>query len=603
MGACYRWPFEVYYDLEGFFLEGEEVGGEPHEEDQTETGRNKTPRYITLEKFKLWSDYHRLLTNKTSIHSQLVSIASSLPEGIAESSTPFFPEASFGPFSSSAPSSSSASSSPSSSSSQLRAEAIRLDRYPTTLAPPTEFPGCFPSKFPQLSLDPTSLYIALDRQDPSSRATTSLEGEGESGFEFGEALVRGLKRAVVDTGSRQGRANANGGSGVAAGENDRPGGMGMEPEQHPMQPELNQARARDDEDASGQEDDGQEEWEDENELDVLVVNWDLRRPIFDLSPPLEGSQPTPASSEVDDRIETVPTTLPYSPHLRALSKLLAPDHVNNSDMPEAEAREGGDEGERERRQQPYIAIHWRMETVPLSVLEDCAYALIDTLSNLLAEIEIENELVDDFGDQPESSVEGRDGNKEQRSKTKTKVWFASDYPYPLSARSSDSRALPKSGTFKTFNEKHERAIRILKSAFHSPPSSASSPPLSDEAHENEGVLEGGIGGGELAEWAELVDISSSSIRSLANGDSSVWKNQLNLNGTTSGPWGDPAATSELLQDTGVLGILDKLIVMRADWFVSGSRRCSRQRYVLISRSWRLEPDRFDLVAAARSQDR
>jgi hypothetical protein len=84
--------------------------------------------------------------------------------------------------------------------------------------------------------------------------------------------------------------------------------------------------------------------------------------------------------------------------------------------------------------------------------------------------------------------------------------------------------------------------------------------------------------------------------SVGASDSGVWKNYLNLNSTTttSEPWGDPTTTPELLHDTGFLGILDTLIVMQAEWFVSGSRRDSQQRYV---------PFHAKLVAAARSQDR
>ncbi|KAJ2914840.1 hypothetical protein MD484_g5585, partial [Candolleomyces efflorescens] len=569
IGACYKWPFEVYYDTEeGFGLARDDEGQDDrvHGTDVGENGaRTKHPKYITLDNFKLWSDYYSLRANKTGgIHSRLVSIASSLPDGIANSP--------------SLSSSSSSSYPPSSSysSSRVEPESI-IHRYPTTLAPPTEFPGCFPSKFPHLSLDPTSLYVALDRQDPSLRATSPLEVDGESEFEFGQALVRGLRNA---TGSRRRRRVGTTGEGV-----DGPRiGAGLN-EQEAMRP--------DDREEVGREGDGDGGEDEDEEPDVLVVNWDLRRPIFDLSsPPSTSPSSTSTSAPESVQVGAVPTTLPYSPHLQALSKLLSPRHEGN-DGGEApsEARAGVDgegevvlvgegEAERKRHHPPYIAIHWRMETVPLSALEDCAYALIDTLSNILAEIELEREL-DEEGeaeaeveedDETEKEVTDEQAQRKSKQKPKTKIWFASDYPYPLrlsplsSSSSSKPPLLPKSGTFKTFNVQHENAIQILKSAFESPM-------RSDELGNWELEAEGDrmVEGGELAEWAELVDISSSS------SSSSI---QMNAT-TTSGPWGDPTTVSELLQDTGVLGILDKLIVMQADWFVSGSRRCSRQRYVLL----------------------
>ena len=40
----------------------------------------------------------------------------------------------------------------------------------------------------------------------------------------------------------------------------------------------------------------------------------------------------------------------------------------------------------------------------------------------------------------------------------------------------------------------------------------------------------------------------------------------------------------LLDDPGVLGILDKLAAMRAALFVSGAKRCGRVRYVRLARA-------------------
>jgi hypothetical protein len=45
---------------------------------------------------------------------------------------------------------------------------------------------------------------------------------------------------------------------------------------------------------------------------------------------------------------------------------------------------------------------------------------------------------------------------------------------------------------------------------------------------------------------------------------------------------DHAVDKELSSDAGVLGILDKLIGIQANLFVSGSNRCARRRYVLLA---------------------
>ncbi|PBL03211.1 hypothetical protein ARMGADRAFT_1157362 [Armillaria gallica] len=71
----------------------------------------------------------------------------------------------------------------------------------------------------------------------------------------------------------------------------------------------------------------------QGEPDVLVVNYDLRYPIF------------PASSTLQ---------LAYSPPLLSLASRLAPE-------------------------EEYVMVHWRMESVPHDALSQCAYALIDAL--------------------------------------------------------------------------------------------------------------------------------------------------------------------------------------------------------------------------------
>lgn len=109
----------------------------------------------------------------------------------------------------------------------------------------------------------------------------------------------------------------------------------------------------------------------------------------------------------------------------------------------------------------------------------------------------------------------------------TTVWFASDYPYPI-ARRTKTRPRPaieaKSGTFREFEIRHEEAVQVLRMAF-------------DE-------------GGELDRW-KVTDIAER----MESHD----------------------VDNELLNDAGVLGILDKLIGIQANLFISGSNRCARRR--------------------------
>ncbi|KAF6765821.1 hypothetical protein DFP72DRAFT_954192 [Ephemerocybe angulata] len=362
IGACYKHPFEAYYDTEALFHA--ELPG---------------PGYVTQDDFKIWSEYVAY-QEKSPIPARLVSIAASTPKEIARASETVALEV-----------------------------GITLEYYPTELARESEYPGCFPSKWNQLGLDDRSIFVALDAQQPFMASQQ----------DFGGTVAVAL-RTVNRTYS------------VPVSE-PRPGDL-----QEPLRDGV-----------------------DERETDVLILNWDLRQPIF----PPTASLPS----------------LEYSPQLRRLATELAPST-------------------------PYVAIHWRMETVDPDLLEDCAHALVDVLSNLLHDI-------------------GHLGRDIQE------VWFASDYPHSISPSSGSAKAgqIAKSGTFKTFGPQHESAVGILTAAF-------------DEA-----------GGGDLAHW-RLVDIGASLQTQRSSG----------------------SEPTDLLQDTGVWGILDKMIVIQADLFVSGSKQCSRQ---------------------------
>ncbi|ESK85649.1 proteophosphoglycan 5 [Moniliophthora roreri MCA 2997] len=202
------------------------------------------------------------------------------------------------------------------------------------------------------------------------------------------------------------------------------------------------------------------------EADVLLLDHDLRFPIF------------PSS--------TLAPIVNYSPLLVQLAEQLAGDG--------------------------YIMVHWRMESVPPANLPGCADTLVDLLDSLLHE-----------------------------SDTRRRVWFASDYSY-TTANLLDCQVQEteeqgqgkghqlKSNTFKRIFSEHDQAIQILKEAF--------------------------CPGGVLDGW-NLTDL------------------------TTEMRWIDPAnfaveLSQDVLRDPGVLGILDKVVGMRAEVFVSGKKGCARK---------------------------
>ncbi|EPQ52510.1 hypothetical protein GLOTRDRAFT_46705 [Gloeophyllum trabeum ATCC 11539] len=158
---------------------------------------------------------------------------------------------------------------------------------------------------------------------------------------------------------------------------------------------------------------------------------------------------------------------------------------------------------------PYLAIHWRLESVPLASLPQCAVTLVDKLAEILST--------------------SSNGTASSRNEIKT-VWLATDYPYPVSSSGGFQESRRRSGTLKSIAPEHVEAISVLKDAFRR--------------------------GGKLHGWY-LTDISAR-LQSL---NPEQRDNELGY--------------TKLLEDEGVVGILDKIIATDADIFISGAKGCGR----------------------------
>ena len=167
----------------------------------------------------------------------------------------------------------------------------------------------------------------------------------------------------------------------------------------------------------------------------------------------------------------------------------------------------------------YLVIHWRMETVDPDVLPQCAEMLVETLAGLLLDLDNED------------------------NKGINKIWFASDYPHPISRTnkllSNQHNGGFKSSTFRFIGPKHEEAIQIVRRAF-----------------ERGGPFEGKVLTGLAEELARSRQVTSDD-----KGESRMAIGNM----------------GELIDDAGVLGILDKIIAIRAGIFVSGGKQCGRAR--------------------------
>jgi len=183
---------------------------------------------------------------------------------------------------------------------------------------------------------------------------------------------------------------------------------------------------------------------------------------------------------------------------------------------------------------PFLGVHWRMENVPVQNLAWCAASLVSTLHALL--------------------------HDDVMGKSVRHVWLAIDHPRPLISFMDDARflvdddrllndigsgkdggplqnygPLRKSSTFKALSIEHDDAVGILAEAFQS--------------------------GGDLEAW-KLTDLAEQLRRY------PYVEGRFDVNET-------------LLGDSGVFAILDKLVIVKAKVFVSGSTDCSKIRFVQI----------------------
>lgn len=149
------------------------------------------------------------------------------------------------------------------------------------------------------------------------------------------------------------------------------------------------------------------------EADVLVMNYELRYPMLSTEAlddmALQGK--LAASSESLGALQPF-THFPYSPQWLKLAENIAADLS------------------------PYVAIHWRQETLPIQALSPCTDSLIDFLRGLALRM--------------------------PRLKT---VYLATDYPLE-DLESGKEGVVAHSGTFaKLLTDDHHRAMRKLLRAF------------------------------------------------------------------------------------------------------------------------------------------
>lgn len=170
------------------------------------------------------------------------------------------------------------------------------------------------------------------------------------------------------------------------------------------------------------------QWGDIEAVDVLAINWDLRRKIF---LPVTSSRDQLDEGAVYGPEPRPDLQLSYSTELHDLATQITPSEA-------------------------YLAVHWRMETVEDLLLPQCAQLLLDKLREIL------------LPRRPWSGFfsGGQQSTATSRTDIKT-VWFASDYPLSSTSLPQGVDAPLKSTTFRVFSMWHEEAVSMIRHAFAS----------------------------------------------------------------------------------------------------------------------------------------
>lgn len=242
------------------------------------------------------------------------------------------------------------------------------------------------------------------------------------------------------------------------------------------------------------------------EPEVLILYWDIRHFPFG-----------PGTVEAVT-MGLVNTGLDYSSRIHALTRRLINPY------------------------QPYVAVHWRMESIPANMLPACAEALVDTLTTLLSD--------------PTLGAEIRT------------VWFASDFPWPVS--SSVSQEVSYIGEEVPLEEDREDQQQTQQNVMEITPSARRSNTFRNVSHEHVeaiGIVKAAFRPGGALEALKLTGVSEEldRVRKDMEQEGKLYVLE------------EDDEEGLLLEDPGVLGILDKLAAMRAALFVSGAKRCGRVR--------------------------
>lgn len=179
---------------------------------------------------------------------------------------------------------------------------------------------------------------------------------------------------------------------------------------------------------------------------------------------------------------------------------------------------------------PFIAIHWRQETLPSSIIAPCAVALIDKLEALLRD---------------------RDGSMDRQKYAGIRtIYLATDYPIE-DLTDGVSGAIAHSGTFgKLLTEEHHTAMRDFLQMFQE----RISEPL-------------GVRLTSFSSEQASLKISDDLLRAVAPPTPMLTNNGRPRR--KSPPKLPPSGLNLAELDVGLLGIIDKTVAMGAEIFLTG----------------------------------